>query len=883
MKDSRKIKAKKFSLKSASLNFKFKDITVALLKAGALAYGKKPFSALKEALSIISAISIKKSTENHLYNLLIKSYLRTSHELCEENISNFHNFLKDSDVLWSKDIYVKFLNGIDGLINSNEIKISYDDIINPSSISFTSIYINYFKSWLISFGTDPEDAKLVCNRFRSYFNHAMNQVWIEDIKNNNLILEALKSPMTEALNRDMEWRVMNTKIKKEFDKPVFKEYFSLRDIYIPLRCYLIVNNEFYIDKVEDCIHNFLEDDIKQILIVNGGPGTGKTSITKSISEKISRLESNKVIRIPLSKISIKNTLDDSIINYLISNPDISISHNVFNYIEEYETLILILDGLDELYLQGNEQSSILDLFYSLIIRLIDTYNNEKVRIKLVITSRPIPASKILKQNIAELSTHIILLPYLIDSTKKALLKKNDSDNLRVIDQRKEWWSKYCNLKNTTYSDPNTIFITDISEPLSTQPLLNYLCALVWQENKSLFSGRVNENQLYRMIIESVFKREYSPSLNNSITNEFILDEYVLLLSEIAIASWSDGKLYISMEELEKRFSSDNLKKNLLIYRDSMKTGTISNLLTSFYFSPKKKENSQRDIFEFTHKTFQEYLVSIAISNLLIIESNKESIDIEKTIEYLGGKEFNKSISLFFNKELENTDISNVEKYDNYIELLLNELIALEAIKTLSFQYKNTNKNLIRSVSKMSFILDSKKKLLFADRFQLMRWIHSIKESDADLGFLNYFNHIMLENCELRFSYFAGGNFQRSDFKKMNFLYSVFRSTDLSRIKLENSQFEQCLLLDCTLSKSTLIDVVFESCNLTETSFFGSTLSNVTFLNSNLSKVDFSNTTFDNQCSISAKSLSKAKSIKNIKGLSESLVAHVKQINPNISH
>src|SRR5690606_31034781 len=115
-----------------------------------------------------------------------------------------------------------------------------------------------------------------------------------------------------------------------------------------------------------------EDRQDTIRLINGGPGSGKSSFLRIISTKIALETPLKVIFLPLHLISFNKSLDESINNYLSTIAGIS-----FNELFELnEKIVLIFDGLDELASQGEAGENVARDFSNELQRTLRLHNSQ---------------------------------------------------------------------------------------------------------------------------------------------------------------------------------------------------------------------------------------------------------------------------------------------------------------------------------------------------------------------------------------------------------------------------------------------------------------------------------------------------------------------------
>jgi uncharacterized protein YjbI with pentapeptide repeats len=123
---------------------------------------------------------------------------------------------------------------------------------------------------------------------------------------------------------------------------------------------------------------------------------------------------------------------------------------------------------------------------------------------------------------------------------------------------------------------------------------------------------------YQQLMEGVYDRDWENKRKHEGLGDFTADEFMLILEEIAVCAWQGGDARITTERKIEKYIKDKDTQYLLEqYKASVKGG-VSRLLTAFYFRKYGKEDSESkdDTFEFTHKSFGEYLTARAIVGLI---------------------------------------------------------------------------------------------------------------------------------------------------------------------------------------------------------------------------------------------------------------------------
>ena len=150
--------------------------------------------------------------------------------------------------------------------------------------------------------------------------------------------------------------------------------------------------------------------------------------------------------------------------------------------------------------------------------------------------------------------------------------------------------------------------------ITTQPLLNYLIALSYVRSKEddiedriIFSEKTNLNAIYQDLLKSVYDRGWDTDQHPALKGvEY--PKFVRILEEIALAGWHGDGRTTTVKEIKAHCESSGLKKLLEIFAEGAKSG-VTSLLTAFYFRQSGYGSDGDRTFEFTHKSFGEYLTA----------------------------------------------------------------------------------------------------------------------------------------------------------------------------------------------------------------------------------------------------------------------------------
>ena len=189
------------------------------------------------------------------------------------------------------------------------------------------------------------------------------------------------------------------------------------------------------------------------------------------------------------------------------------------------------------------------------------------------------------------------------------------NKLFKADQRNQWWTKYGQYTQSNYQSLPEPLKRDDLEEITTQPLLNYLLALSYDRGKLDFSIDITINQIYEDLLSAVHDRGSEGDRQHTTLQGIEYDNFKRILEEIAIATWHGNGPTTTVRQIEERCQATGLIKQLKQFQESAETGVIR-LLTAFYFRQSGTDHEGEGTFEFTHKSFSEYLIACRIVRFL---------------------------------------------------------------------------------------------------------------------------------------------------------------------------------------------------------------------------------------------------------------------------
>lgn len=760
------------------------------------------------------------------------------------------------------------------VFGSDSIVIEPDFFKYPKKLAVIEKIKPIYNEFLALCGLEETQARNIANRLPSYFVLALTEEWRKNVQEYKIILDALNSPLNEAESKELGWIHYSAWLQKQIDEPMFDESFSLSQVYVPLRAYykekiqergrlVDVDREESQDKVkrvvvdlEKALDNWVNraDKGDALRIISGGPGYGKSSFLKMFAAHQIEKGRIKVLFIPLHRFEVKEDLKDAIRNFV--QYDSYLKHNLF----DEERLLVIFDGLDELAMQGKALADVANQFVVEVKRKLDLFNQQNLRLLVLLSGRDI----IIQSNENEfrkLKQILHILPYYVENNDAY----EDTDNLLKEDQRDRWWSNYGIIKGKPYMGlPENLQGKDLEE-ITKQPLLNYLVALSVERKVLNFTDETTLNEVYDDLLVAVYERNYANGTLKAL-NKIEYVDYLRVLQEIAVSAWHDDGRTTTVAKIEKQCSDSGISAKLKEFISGMNKGVIS-LLTSFYFRKSGVNQRGDDTFEFTHKSFGEFLTAKRIvakvkqieKNLTHNRNDSEcGLDVKRCLEewikMFGFKEIDEDLFRFILTEMKReylVDKSYVERLqDTLVELfnfmLLNGMPAEKLEEGSTYFRANklaitAEKALLILISSVAFNTKRVSSVVWPSKFSCGDFISRVmgQRKDQIEFILKHLNYLNMEDCILTFRDLSWAVLSGANLSGASLLWADLRGADLRGADLSGAIISEANLREANLREANLSWANLSGADLRGTNLNWANLSKADLRWANLSEADLS--------------------------------------------
>lgn len=871
------------SVLNRSIKFSFKALFKSVTKAVVKGSTGRFADALGDVTDALSSIELPKDCGEVAWLLIQRSLLQALHDLLEENEPLLYRDRNNPFAsLTKRGLLPDDPEAITARLNlsleDSQMVIDESFFLHPKSLPVLEHFKTPFRQWLELFGLNNAEATSIVNRLPSYFVHALNVQWRERATDYVCLKEAFDTPFTTAGASEQAWQSYAALLQKQVDEPMFVEAFSLRQVYVPLRAYFVErdatdketrfdprtaeaqNAKRIVVKLDEEIDAWLaSNDTKDaVRIISGGPGSGKSSFTKMLAAKLAEQNNRRVLFVPLHLLRLSDDLEEAVADFIrYAAPNLA---NPLAPGENAEPSLVIFDGLDELAMQGKLAAELAQQFVREVRDKVERLNLRPTRLKVLISGRELAV----QSNTADFKRPkqiLHVLPYFVAEASRK--EYADAQNLLEEDQRQQWWKNYGKVSGHNYEGlPKELDIDELSE-VTSQPLLNYLIALSHTRGEVDFATETNLNVIYRDLLKAVYKRGWGGGSHPALQG---VDEgkFVRWLEEIAVAAWHGDGRTTSVEEIKGHAETGGATSLLRVFEEGADKG-ITRLLMAFYFRRAGARESGDKTFEFTHKSFGEYLTAKRIVRLLRdideeLERHREDDGkgcdereaLRRWITLCGPSSLDDYLFKFIENEAR---IFGEAIASNWQQTLCNligfelrnglpiELINLPNFKEATRQARNAEEALLVVLHACALVTQrvsdiawpSPERTSFGELYsRLVGQRSDLTELfvTGHLGFLNlssqylvfrdfYFanlNEANLSNANLGWTDISAAELVRADLSEADFIEADISNTDLSGADLRGASF-----LETSLRNAILIDANLQGTYLTMVDLRGAEL------------------------------------------------------------
>ncbi|WP_341526524.1 pentapeptide repeat-containing protein [Nostoc sp. UHCC 0302] len=859
----------------------FTGITKAVANAATGNLGNVP----ENIVDIGAAIGLAKEPGELAWILIFHSLTQAMLSLVEDNQDLVREANRSKEVN-TDDLQViskHRLNQSLEKLEEEQITIYQDFFEHPKDLAIVETIKKPFAEWLEDINLNKAQAKAISDRLPDEFVNALHIEWAEHSDKYARLQSELDTPFIKAVERnakrELSWQRYSVWLQNQINQRVFSEAFTLKDVYVPLRAYYEERKDEEREKeiqrvvvdLETELQTWLDkaDKADAIRVISGGPGSGKSSFAKIFTAKQAVIFTTKqidkvkipVLFIPLHLFNPEGDLVNEIGKFIKSMRDIPLPPNPLELDNYMSRLLIIFDGLDELAMQGKIAEDVAQKFINEVIQQVSSANYSQTHLQVLISGREL----VVQNNSSEFRQPkqiLHILPYFVDENERN--NYSDDNNLLDEDQRQRWWKSYGAVSGHEYPGlPENLDQGHLRE-ITSQPLLNYLVALSYEQGELVFSEDSNLNEIYADLLTRVYKRVWAED-NQDIKNPHLKgvekEDFIGILEGIAVAAWhgGDGRT-TTVKEIETNCEPDILRRVLAIFKEQDAKAGVTRLLTAFYFR-KSGYKQNEETFEFTHKSFGEYLTARRI--VKEIERFQEIKEFSKNNKYIkwdekealkdwaklcGSTAMDKYLFKFVVDEIrlkqERADVSEWQQIlCDLISFMLHNGMPMELLTDIkSFhqanqQARNAEEALLAVLNACARVTRNVSKIKWPSPEAFGSWISRLQgqrgDTDTDVFCLNCLSFLDLRDCVLVFKDLYKANLVQGNLVEANLAGAFLARAFLVGANLVQANLEWANLVEANLLQANLVEANLLRANLVEANLLRANLEGANLRGANL--------------------------------------------------
>ena len=734
---------------------------------------------------------------------------------------------------------------------------------------------------------------------------------------------------------EQDWTAYRQRLVHAFEvKPVFgqeESHISLSQIFIPPRAYWSETKRAGLSHLSEKPHvlNLMPDMLEWakdgksercVRLLRGGPGSGKSSFAKAFCAEMAKDENVKPIFIELQRLRGSGSLQERASNLLVDIDELfRIDPLNKEQLDPNRPLILVFDGLDELVAPSSKgaQQVAEDIWDDLDDLPNHLNTSDKVRAKALITGRdPIIQAARSSRRGRRLNSLDAQRIIGLEALNKEFYEIGES--VDDADHRPKWWKTYAKAKGLNSETP-PILINNSLKSLTSEPLLCYLVALSGKAEESRKQDVVNINDVYEQLINDIWNRvwgdvsggdEKATEDKKSIARRLgpvgvfnSRDEFEQVLEHVALAAWRSGESRTAtLSEFEKSIKHSTVEDIWQDFQNSFDDKTnedsFGTLALTFFFRQQDLTNRG---FEFTHKSFGEYLAARAIyrflkTSLPRFKSIRSVSNLDDWLKLTGAVPLTREVYSFLKNEFERQDSCILLELRDALTRAM-KLVAADGmpIKIGSDEtFRNAEVKQANAESALLAVLSATSRALLSRRrdYKPVKFISALglsqviarlevqglsqlyrgclsgfdfnnspnKHSSGLMAGAYEFESLKLVGCDLSFSEFSGVSFGMSILANAKITRTTFAKCSFYRALIIDWDFKSSVSSELKFDGAALNNCYFSGMNLSEFSFERAALDTCMFVNTKFGNSNFERTVFEN-CDFSGADLSQTKGLK----------------------
>ena len=755
---------------------------------------------------------------------------------------------------------------LDRFIDEHPIAITSDFFKYPQQTAVVMVVARQLVTCLKFMGLPPDFAETEVVAFPGIFCREL-QKCLEVTPSKFPKLQAQYQPNFQPLvEEEQSWLDYHFKLSLRANPEVLDLGVSLDQVHIRLRAYTesrtaTAGNEPQqqpklkrtIGYLDEMAEHWMEDCRDALMVLSGGPGSGKSSFARRFAAWRAWTAPAvwRVVYIPLHRFDPQRDLESTIQEFIQCELKRDTLTNLF-VPTNTQRVLLVFDGLDELAQQGAGGKIVAGDFYDQLGGFLKDVNRDDipVRVKALVCGRPVAVWETRAENRHPESVRH-LLPYLLDefdAEGRYNYEWHGQPELTKIDQRKTWWENYATACTEPVSEERLQEI--LNGPLSAlsrEPVLNALVARCLRTPDRAIAADTNQATVYEWLLQDILNRVHDGSGRQHLAN-LTTEDIARLLEEVALSAWHAGEVRATTKSIVRKRCEEAGLQHLLDQAFPTHGPALSApLFLSFYIQSTATSIGQEPAFEFSHKSYGEYLVARGIKRF--IETNFQATNLspkellKRWAEFFGPAPLTKEIKHFVVCLAELEADETRTRWRQFCCRLLTQVVLLdfpmEEFRSLTFREMSLQRDhavaalfIIHSAcwsprcSTMALDLDvSLRQSTFPRLLQGLlghatrvdRHLISRSLQGADLSQVNLFH----------------SNFTQANLNEANLSQVTFSCADLTQADLTHADLTEANLIHANLTDANLTEANLTEANLTEANLTEANLTEANLTKANL--------------------------------------------------
>ncbi len=685
-----------------------------------------------------------------------------------------------------------------------------------------------------------------------------------------------KLPNTVTQYLSDTWAHYTAHLHKELNTPMLGGGVTLEQVYIPLRAYYEteVHHGHTTNPLLQSSHPHAKKTYQKTLVdatthiyewvqqsggndelrfVVGGSGSGKSSFMLTLAYTLNQQKKIHAIYIPLHEIPYTGNLVEDLDTNIASHSMFTHTRLLHGAYHSDGELIILLDGLDQLMVPHDNFVKKVRSITQQIAHITRDYNKEKVKIRFIVSCSDLSIQSVDRLFNPKQTIH--LLPYYISEHQRKQHNYRDPHSMCEHDQRLLWWEKFGTISlNKTLTMPEALQ-TEPFNPITSNPLLNYVVAISLQnncdtkKNKAEMNRYTHFNDMYSDMIDQACK-------TRAIATGVPESHYKRILEESAVVAWhQSGGLHMTDEHVRNALTQKQLDG---IYDTIAQQEKYPLMFPGFT----RNDDVRTDQRRFYHRSFAEYLVAKNIVRMLKRIHRKrdehahdpeegwnKTTILSQWLVLFGGERLSRTISTFLYYEMmeESSETIHIwwDMIASYIQHVLlhgfpiphgdisyphlvtttrNAEEALLVIMNVCARVFNTKLGTLKNDAKIMHID-------FPNETTCYSWL--IRLQGDMLQNLEILSFRSLSHLDLSHSFMITANLWRADLQHSKLSRGDFTGANFEGANLMYTQCQESIMEGVRLHQANIRSANFTQTDLTDAQFQGSVLMGSTMQGANL--------------------------------------------------